>query len=414
MGRENPSKRTINPNGGISRRHFMAAATAFSFTAVKPSAVRATAANSKIKIGIIGCGNRGHKMARLFTAHGGYEIAAAADYFRDKVDAMGEKYGIPANRRHTTLSGYLRLLEADLDAVVIESPPYFHPIHASAAVDAGRSVYVAKPVAVDVPGCRTIAESSRKAAKNKLCFIVDFQTRCDELFREAIKRVHEGAIGEFAFGEASYHADNPWKGQVKYLEDDATNPENRLRAWGLTRALSGDIITEQNIHTIDVASWIMDSPPVSAVGMGGRKVRRDKGEIWDHFMVIFEYPGNTGVTFSSRQFHAYDTVPDGIRNRMFGTKGVLETKYDGQVLIRGENFYRGGTARMGPEANIATFHESITGGDFTNPTAEPSVRSNMVTILGRTAAYTRRKVSWEEVENNTERLEFDGLAALKS
>jgi predicted dehydrogenase len=219
--------------------------------------------------------------------------------------------------------------------------------------------------------------------------------------------VHGGAIGKFAFGEASYHASNPWTNQVKFLESDPKNPENRLRAWGLSRVLSGDIITEQNIHAVDVASWIMGQEPVSAVGMGGRKVRTDKGDIWDHFMVIFEYPGKTGVTFSSRQFNGHDTVPSGIRNRMFGTKGVLETKYDGQVLIRGENFYRGGRSYMSPEANIATLYDSITGGDFSNPTVEQSVRSNMVTILGRMAAYTGRRVSWDETINSGEKMEFD-------
>jgi predicted dehydrogenase len=413
MADQNQAKQAINPGGGISRRSFMAAATAFSITAVKPALVRGTAANSKLKIGIIGCGSRGNKMAKLFTEHGGYEIAALADYFRGRVDALGEKYGVPAGRRFTTLSGYLRLLEVGLDAAVIESPPYFHPVQAAAAVDAGCSVFLAKPVAVDVPGCRSIAESGKKASQKDLCFIMDFQTRSDELFREAIRRVHGGAIGKFAFGGASYHASNPWDEQVKYLEDDAANPENRLRAWGLSRVLSGDIITEQNIHTIDVASWIMRQEPVSAVGMGGRKVRTDKGDIWDHFMVIFEYPGKTGVTFSSRQFNGHDTVPSGIRNRMFGTKGVLETKYDGQVLIRGENFYRGGRSQMGPQANIATFHDSITGGDFSNPTVEESVRSNMVTILGRMAAYSGRRVSWDETASSGEKMEFD-LSGLKS
>jgi len=398
----------------ITRRRFIVGAgtAALSLTIVKPKLVRATDANSKIKLGMIGCGGRGKWIAKLFVEHGGYEIAAAADYFQDRVDTFGEKFNVDPAHRYTGLSCYQRLLEEKLDAVAIESPPYFHPEQAAAAVDAGCHVYLAKPVAVDVPGCHTIAESGKRASANELCFLVDFQTRANEFYREAIKRVHEGAVGRFAFGESSYHARCPWK----YNTDQPDSPETRLRNWGHDRALSGDIITEQNIHTLDVASWIMNEPPVYAVGTGGRKVRTI-GTCWDHFAVLFQYSNNVGVTFSSRQFNAHGSKPDGIRNRMFGSKGVLETEYGGTVIIRGENFYRGGKTneifKQGAVNNIATFYESIIGGRFDNPTVEPSVRSNLVTILGRTAAYTGKKVYWDKLIKSTAKLEAD-LRGLKA
>jgi predicted dehydrogenase len=377
--------------------------------------VRGTQANSKIDLGLIGCGGRGKWIANLFTEHGGFHIAAAADYFQDRVDTFGEKFNVDPAHRHTTLSCYRKLLKEKLDAVAIESPPYFHPEQAAAAVEAGRHAYVAKPIAVDVPGCQTIAKSGEKATAKKLCFLVDFQTRANEFYIEALKCVHNGAIGRFAFGQASYHAGNPWSGQVKFLADDPANPENRLRAWGLDKVLSGNIITEQNIHALDVASWIMNREPLYAVGTGGRKVRKDKGNCWDHFAVLFVYPNDVGVTFSSRQFKGYDS-PGGINNRMFGSKGVLETQYGGQVIIRGENFYRGGKTtdifKQGAVNNIATFYDSITGRRFDNPTVAPSVRSNLVTILGRTAAYEGRKVTWNEMIKSNVRLEAD-LKGLK-
>jgi len=398
----------------ITRRRFMAGAAAMSFAIVRPQLVRAAAANSKIKLGLIGCGGRGKWIAELFQQHGGYEIVAAADYFRDRVDAFGEKFNVPAAKRFTTLAGYKRLLEQDLDAVAIESPPYFHPEHAEAAVDAGRHVYLAKPIAVDVPGCNTIASTGVKASQKKLCFLVDFQTRANEFYIEAIKRIHQGAIGDFAFGEASYHAGIPWKDQIKYLQDDPKNPENRLRAWGLDRELSGDIITEQNIHTLDVANWIMNQPPLNAVGTGGKKVRQ-VGNCWDHFTVLFQYPDNVGITFSSRQFEGHGSG-GGIKNRMFGSRGVLETKYGGTVIIRGENFYRGGKTsgiyQEGAQANIAAFHDSITNADFSNKTVGASVRSNLVTILGRTAAYTKEKVSWKNLIVSNDKFQPD-LRGLK-
>ncbi len=262
------SKKTLKVS--LNRRQFVAGAgaTAVACAVVNPQLVRGTSANSKVSIGLIGCGGRGTWIAELFRAHGGYNVAAAADYFQDRVDGMGDKLGVPADKRFTGLNGYKQLLEQDLDAVVIESPPYFHPGQAEAAVQAGKHVYLAKPIAVDVPGCKTIERSGKDASEKGLCFLVDFQTRADKFYLEALKRVHEGAIGQFAFGESTYHAGSPWMGQMKYVLQDPNSPETRLRAWGMDQVLSGDIITEQNIHTLDVASWIMNQPPKCAFGTG--------------------------------------------------------------------------------------------------------------------------------------------------
>jgi predicted dehydrogenase len=366
-------------------------------------------------MGISGCGGRGTWITGLFQEHGGYNIVAAADYFQDRVDGLGDKFGVKPDRRYTGLAGYRRMLEQPLDALVVESPPYFHPEQAAAGVEAGRHVYVAKPIAVDVPGCKSIEQSGKQATSKNLCFLIDFQTRADEFYIEALKRVHDGAIGKFAFGESTYHAGIPWTGQITAAADSG-NPESRLRAWGLDRILSGDIITEQNIHTLDVVNWIMGAPPECAFGTGAQKVR-DFGTCCDTFSVTFRYPDNVGIAFSSRQFNGHGTQPEGIRNRMFGADGVLETEYGGEVLIRGKNFYRGGSSpgiyKDGAATNIATFHASILAGNFTNPTVSESVRSNLLTILGRTAAYEGRVVTWEEILKRDEKLVPD-LKGLKS
>jgi len=406
-----------NNSGRINRRRFMAGAgaAALSFTIVKPQMVRGAAANSKVNLGLIGCGGRGTWIAELFKQHGGYNVVAVADYFQDRTDSAGEKLGVPAANRFPGLFGYKKLLEK-VDAVAIESPPYFHPEQAAMAVEAGCHTYVAKPIAVDVPGCNSIGESGKRAARNKRCFLIDFQTRADPFYIEALKRLRDGALGEFVFGEAIYHATCPFGRMYDTWRNDPKNPETRLRAWGLDRVISGDIITEQNIHTLDVMNWIMDAEPVYAVGTCGRTVR-PVGTCNDHFALLFEYPNKIGITFSSRQIEGHGTQPEGIRNRMFGSKGVLETEYGGQVIIRGENFYRGGQSpgiyNDGAVANIATFHKSILENNFENPTVEPSVRSNLITILGRTAAYTGEKVMWKSLVNSTEKLEAD-LKGLKS
>ncbi len=407
----------FKPARTLSRRRFMAgAAAAASFVLAAPSAVRTYAASAKINLGLIGCGGRGSWIADLFVKHGGYNIVAVADYFADRADNVSDKFNIPSSHRHTGLSGYQRLLE-QVDAVAIESPPYFHPEQAAAAVEAGKHVYLAKPIAVDTAGCLSIGESGKRASGKELCFLVDFQTRADPYYTEALRRVHKAnALGSFAFGESSYHAGDPFGRMVDTWKADPQNSENRLRAWGLDKVLSGDIITEQNIHTLDVMNWIMGRPPLHAVGTGGRKVR-PVGTCYDTFSVLFQYPDNVGVTFSSRQFEGHGTQPEGIRNRMFGDQGVLEAEYGGQVIIRGKNFYRGGRSpgiyQEGAVANIKTFHENITAGNFDNPTVEPSVQSNLITILGRTAAYEQRLVTWAELLARNEKLDavLPGLKA---
>ncbi|MBN2136874.1 MAG: Gfo/Idh/MocA family oxidoreductase [Sedimentisphaerales bacterium] len=404
---------------GLTRRGFMAGAgaAALSFTIADPAAVRTYGANSKINLGIIGCGGRGTWITDLFNKHGGYNITATADYFKDRADNCGGAFNVPESRRYTGLSNYKKMFDY-VDAVAIISPPYFHPSQAADAVAAGKHVYVAKPIAVDVPGCQSIGASGAKATAEKLCFLIDFQTRADQYYIEALRRVKAGALGDFTFGEATYHAGCPFGGMYDTWRKNPKDPEVRLRAWGLDNILSGDIITEQNIHTLDVMNWIMGEAPLWAVGTGGRTTR-PVGTCWDHFAVLFQYPGDIGITFSSRQSDGFGTQPEGIRNRMFGSKGVLETEYGGQVVLRakGDAFYKGGRSpgiyQEGAVTNIATFHKSITEGIYDNPTVAESVRSNLITILGRTAAYEKRQVTWKEMLEKGEKLDA-GLKGLKA
>jgi predicted dehydrogenase len=385
----------------LGRREFLAgAAAAATFTILRPSLVRGTEANSKIALGLIGCGGRGGMIAGLFAKHGGYQLASCGDYFADRAKGVGNKHKLDDAHCHSGLSNYKKVLADNVDAVAIISPPYFHPGQAAAAVEAGKHVYVAKPIAVDVPGCASIEESGKKAAAKKLVFLVDFQTRANAFYQEAVKRVQNGDIGRLVNGTAGYFC-----GLIFGTELPA-DAEGRLRHWGMDKVLSGDIITEQNIHSIDVCSWIADAQPLTAVGTGGRKLRTGDNVIFDHFNLVFEYPDGLAVSFASRQFGA---GPGGIDNVMYGTKGAIETHYGGDVKIHGKAPYPGGnTGKIyvdGPTANIATFCESIKAGKAENPTLAPSVRSNLTTILGRMAAYTGRKITWDEMIKANEKLD---------
>lgn len=391
---------------GLDRRGFLAGAAAATLTVMRPELVRGAEANAKIKLGLVGCGGRGNWIANLFQQHGGYEFVGVADYFKDRAEGTGNRLKVPQEKCYSGLSGYKRLLDAKPDAIVIESPPFFHPEQTLAGVDAGCHVFCAKPIAVDVPGCMTIAEAGRKGTANKKCVLIDFQTRANEFYREAVRRVHAGDIGPLVSGEAVYYCGGTWSGN-EALAADPTNPENRLRAWGLDRVLSGDVITEQNIHALDVATWIVNRDPLRAYGACGKKGRQDHGTCNDHFAVIFTFPDDVLVSFASKQ---YGTGYDDIGCRMYGPKGTIDTHYFGLVLIRGEKSYKGGKMgnlyTEGAVQNIADFHASILKGDCSNPTVAPSVRSNLTTILGRTAAYKKAEVTWDEMMKANEKLDF--------
>ncbi|HNZ75508.1 MAG: Gfo/Idh/MocA family oxidoreductase [Verrucomicrobia bacterium] len=399
----------------FTRRRFLAGtgASVLAFTVLKPGLARAAGANAKINLGLIGCGKRGKWIAELFEQHGGYHLVAVADYFQERVDAVGEQLQVGAAQRFTGLQGYRRLLEQQLDAVVIESPPYFHPEQAAAAVEAGKHVYMAKPVAVDVPGCLSIDASGRAATAKQRCFLVDFQTRANPLYQAAVQAVRAGEIGKLFFAEASYHCGPTWDSMDQLLRQDPKNPEVRLRAWGVDRVLSGDVITEQNIHALDVACWMLGAEPLRACGTGGRK-REFVGNCWDHFAVIYHFPNDLVLSFNSRQSgYGYDDI----LCRVYGSQGTADTHYFGNVTVKAKEFHSDGKVgnlyHDGVVANIATFHDCITRGDWTNPTVTPSVRSNLTTILGRMASYRNGTVTWPEMMQAKEKLEadFKGLKA---
>jgi predicted dehydrogenase len=375
-------------NPHLPRRAFLAGtASATLFAALKPSLVFGAEANAKIELGLIGCGGRGKWIADLFAESGLYKFVACADYFQDRVDAVGEKHQIGQARRHTGLSGYKRLLDSKLDAVVIETPPYFHPQQAADAVDAGKHVYLAKPIAVDAPGCLAIADAGKRATLKKQVFLVDFQTRANEHYREALRRVRAGEIGKIVMGEAHY----PWRGGGRGTPP--ATPEEQLRSWYYVLPISGDFIVEQSIHSLDVATWIMDADPIRARGTGGQKLR-PKGSIWDHFAVTYWFPNDVVLSFTCIQ--SIPEMKDEITARVYGSDGYIQTDYYSDVMVRGKDYYKGSNPDLytsGTKVNIREFHQCITSGQHDNPTVAASVRSNLTAVLGREAAYRQGEIS---------------------
>jgi len=398
----------------LTRRQFLAnSSTAAVALSTLPPAVLTGATPDRIRFGLIGCGGRGRWISKLFHAHGGYQCVAVHDYFQDRADAAGSDLSVPAAARYTGLKGYIKLLEQDLDAAVIISPPYFHPEQAAATVAADKHVYLAKPLAVDVPGCLTIENLGHQATRKKLVFLVDFQTRAMPDYQTAVQHVHQGMIGTLGLAEATYHCGNTFDNPNALLKKDPQNPELLMRAWGLDKTLSGDVITEQNIHALDVASWVLNTDPVKAYGTCTH-TRGFAGTCHDTWCVVFYYPNNVLCSFNSKQFgHGYDDI----LCRAYGTDGTIETHYGGKISVKARDDGFNGSSpniyQQGAVNNIASFHQAVAAGDVSNSTVPASVRSNLVTLLGRTAAYRNREVTWAEVLREKEKLEFD-LNGLKA
>ncbi|MFN7992639.1 MAG: Gfo/Idh/MocA family oxidoreductase [Bryobacteraceae bacterium] len=371
---------------------------------LKPQTVFGTQANSAVEVGLIGCGGRGNWIGEFFPEFAGARIVALAEVIRERLDSTQAKFKVDSSRTYYGPDAYRELIESKVDAVAIETPPYFHPEQVRAAVDAGKHVYCAKPVAVDVPGCRSILESGHKA-QGKLSFLIDFQTRSQPVFQEAAQRVHRGDIGKPVFAQVFYYAGRPSPDKGLPGMDPG---QQRMLNFYMDKVLGGDIIVEQNIHVIDVANWYLQGHPVSAYGNGGRAdwsgTHYDAGDAYDHFMVSYLYPNNVQVDFSSNQLT--NSFSD-LCIRCFGIKGSVDSHYGGLVRITGENAWHGAdkddTFRQGAINNVKHFIDSIQAGKPLN-NAEQAVESNLTAILGRTAAYRNTTVTWEEMMRSEEKL----------
>ena len=422
----------------IDRRKFMGtAAGAAGLMIISPRLVRGTAANSAVRVGLLGCGGRGGADATDLAETGSARVVALADLFEDQLQNAKKHFdGLAQSKGHAGVDRSQMFLgpkayeqiagSKEVDAIVITTPPYFHPQHLEAVVAAGKHVYCEKPVAVDVRGAKRVIETGKRA-EGRLSLDVGFQIRNAPPFVELANRVHAGALGTIACGEAYYYGttlDRPeWP--------NASPVERRIRNWVWDRVLSGDIIVEQNIHAIDVCNWMLQAHPVKAKGMGGRKVRTDPGDVYDHFNVVFCYPGDVHVTLNSTQF---DKGWWDVNERFFGSKGVSESHYSGPCAIYGDDpwAWNGGNAPAQAQPakfsaagsfsdNLAqadsekkkAFVESITSGNFHNQAAK-GVESALTAMLGRTAAYSGREVTWDELLQSDEewdaKIDLDRLA----
>ncbi len=373
---------------GVSRRGFIekaGTAAAAGFTIVKPEAVRGSQANSKITVGLVGCGGRGTYDASIFNADPRARVTALCDLFDDRIETATQQ--IKAEKP-TVYKDFEKLLASDLDAVVIATPPFEHPRMLEAAVQSRKHIYCEKPMGVDFEGCKRAMAAGRKADPKK-CLSVGFQQRYGPVYLEAFKRLQAGEIGQLVNARAFWIAADPFK-RVAYSDPKV----EKLRNWFCYRDYSGDFIVEQDCHNFDVLHWFLNARPIRAVGFAGAKVRTDM-EILDHLSLSYEFPNGIHVNFEANQL-----TPRGftkVGEEFTGTKGVLLTSRVRMVHIRGPKSEETIASKRDITMDgIEGFLTRVESGQVEN-VAERSAISTLFAILGRTALYTGKEAVWKKL-----------------
>jgi predicted dehydrogenase len=360
----------------------------------------------RIRLGVVGCGGRGTWIAKLFQRHGGYDIFAVGDYFQEVADACGKALGVDRARRFSGLSSYKKVLDSGVEAVALETPPYCFPEHARTAVDAGVDVFMAKPVAVDAPGCREIEVAARKATAKGLCFLVDYQIPTDPHNIEVVKRIRRGGIGRPAILHSYYLA-----GSFPDPSKTATC-ESRLQRliWCNDVAIGGGYHVNACIHAVDAGLWVAGERPISATG-ASRIGRADPhGDSHDVFGIVYEFAN--GLILNHRAKHLRNHS-DGFRCgcEVHGDTGFAEIAYGGKAeLRRATESYSGEVVKLyetGAVRNIATFYTNVINGDARNPTVRRAVDGALTTILGREASLRKSKLTWQQLLDENKRLDLD-------
>nr|WP_121273800.1 Gfo/Idh/MocA family oxidoreductase [Pedobacter schmidteae] len=375
--------------------------------------------NDTIKIALIGCGGRGAGAAtQALSTKQNIKLVAMADAFQDRLDEtyndlstkFGAKVDVPKERRFVGFDAYQKAI-ALADVVLLATPPGFRPMHFEEAINKGKHVFMEKPVAVDSPGIRKVLAAAELAKQKKLNVVVGLQRRYQTNYREALKRIQDGAIGDITGGQVYWNSGGVW---VKPRQAGQTEMEYQMRNWYYFNWLCGDHIVEQHVHNIDIANWVKNAYPVSIQGTGSRAWRtgKDYGEIYDNHAVELTYADGAVVYSQCRHF-------EGISNRVDetfqGTKGRVYLSAGNQAILwdhKGQQMYNHpGKGNPNPyQTEHDELFEAISKNQYKFWDAERAAKSCMTAIIGRYATYSGQVIKWDDALNANNSLFPDQLS----
>jgi predicted dehydrogenase len=394
-----------------SRRDFLrASAVAGSAVAWSQVANVHAQGSDVIKVGLVGCGGRGSgAIEQNLRADNNCKLVAVGDTFRDRAEgtlrsltnnqAVAQKVDVPAERIFIGLDAYQRVIE-QVDLVILATPPGFRATHLQAAVRARKNIFTEKPVCVDGPGARMCLEAYEQANRNHLTIVAGTQRRYQTEYTESMKRIHEGALGTITSARVFWNQGRLWN---RTRTEGMTDVEWQLRNWLYFTWLSGDHITEQHVHNLDVANWALgNSHPVKAMGMGGRQVRTapEFGHIFDHFAVDYEYPNGAHVMSMCRQIEG---CANSVSEHIVGTRGKWTS---GGYRITGDtnwNFPRQMTPNPYQQEHVELYR-AIRGARPAINDLKNVTESSLTAVMGRMSCYTGKEVTWEQALNSQQNL----------
>jgi myo-inositol 2-dehydrogenase / D-chiro-inositol 1-dehydrogenase len=363
----------------ISRRTLLAASIAAS----------GTAANSALTVGVLGTGSRGTFVSAMMTKHTPARVVALCDLFDEKLEAAKKTIGVENPRLY---KDFHQMLASDVDAIIIATPVFLHAEHFEAAVKSGKHIYIEKPASADVEGCKRIMRAA-DAADRKLNISFGFQRRYSELYLKAKKLADSGVVGTIRMGSARFIKSGAAWNDAEKLPPPKTEIE-KIKGWNGWKDLNGDLIVENNVHSIDVLNWFLGGRPLSAIGSGGTTVRK-QGDVRDHNFVAFEY--KDGV---QGQLSGATLAPRGYRDvveQFFGDSGFIETSENHwRHIVGGGAVVFEKTPRSNTIDSVAAFVQRIQDGKPEN-TGVRGAESSLTAILGRMAMDKRREVTWDEM-----------------
>src|SRR5690554_6706903 len=405
--RKSDKKPLLNISG--SRRNFVKSTALFSagmmLPATEMNAMFNVLNDKTLKIALVGCGGRGTDAAnQALKADENVQLVAMADAFEDRLNGSlqhlekefegTKKVKVKEKNKFIGFDAYKKAIDL-ADVVILTTPPGFRPYHFEYAVNAGKHVFMEKPLAVDVPGIRKVLEMAKVAKAKKLNVVVGLQRRYQKNYIEIEKQIREGAVGKITSGQVYWNSSGVW---VHPRKPGQSELDYQMRNWYYFNWLCGDHILEQHIHNIDVANWFIGEYPVSAQGMGGRQVRtgKDHGEIFDHHFVEYTYP--SGAVIASQCRHMPETMSR-VSETFQGSKGTIETHGDNTFikdLNGGEIFTHRGKDDPNPyQVEHIKLFESIRNKGVISDT-ENGAMSTMSAIIGRMATYSGQVIKWDE------------------
>lgn len=374
-----------NTKAHVSRRNLVRAAAMVPF-----AAVRGSAANSEVRVGLLGSGGRGSRLSSRLVKVPGARLVALCDLFEEQIEKARQR--IPIENPKTYLDYNEMLASDEIDAVIIATPVFLHAEHLEAAVRAGKHVYVEKPAGVDVAACKRVMKAS-DSAKPGLNVTFGFQQRYGWTYKQARKVIDSGGLGKIHQAEAHF-----LKGTVSGKEPPRERPvtlHDKVREWKWWRDLYGDIVVETYCHSIDVLNWFLgDRHPIKAVAGGGRTIKK-AGDMGDHISVVFEYPDNIRATLVGS--HIMPLFYREVHERVWGSESMVETArgYWKHYRDRGDVLHQDAPRHIDLDS-MEAFVKRIVQGKTENVGIR-GAESTLTAIMGRMAMDTGRTVTWDEM-----------------